>query len=102
PKHAGASRPRHAVDVVCRPISTLISIPGATPGIAAPLLRQHVPSGCVLLCHLCLFDAPCSPPSCGACPARAPPRAAGLQAAPAGGGGVQRPFAFPIRHVCLS
>ena len=39
PENAGARRPLHAVDVVCRSISTLISIPGATPGIAAPLLR---------------------------------------------------------------
>jgi hypothetical protein len=30
-----------------------------------------------------------SPPSSGACPDRAPPRAAGLQAAPAGGGGAR-------------
>ena len=31
------------------------------------------------------------PPSYGACPARAPPRAAGLQAAPARGGGPPAP-----------
>jgi hypothetical protein len=41
----------------------------------------------------CLFEdmLQLPPPQRGACPDRAPPRAAGLQAAPAGEGGAQEP-----------